>query len=400
MKRFGLAVVVSLCLASPGAYAQMSGKPIKIGVLTDLAGEHTENTGQGSIVAAELAAEDFGGAINGIPIEIVSADHQNKPDVGAAIASKWYDEGVDMIVDVPNTAVALAVQKVAQAKNKIVMFSSSAASDLTGKACTPVSVHFTYDTYALAHVTGKAIVNGGGKKWFFMTADYAFGTTLEKETSSVIKENGGEIVGSVRFPANNPDFSPVLMQAQQSNAEVLAVASSGSDSTNAISQASDFGITQSGQKLAILLMVINDVKTLGLPVTQGIQLTEAFYWDLNDQTRAFSHRFFAKRNLMPNMYQAGVAGAVTHYLKAVKAAGSDETGAVMAKMRELPVDDFMTKNGKLREDGRVIRDMYLFQVKTPAESTAPWDFYKVVKVVPGDEAFRPLSASECPLVKK
>ncbi len=400
MKRFGVAFAVIACLISQGAYAQMSGKPIKIGVLTDLAGEHTENTGQGSIAAAQLAVEDFGGAINGVPIEVLSADHQNKPEVGAAIAARWYDEGVDMIVDVPNTAVALAVQKVAKEKNRIVMFSSSAASNLTGAACTPVSVHFTYDTYALAHVTGKAIVANGGKTWFFMTADYAFGATLERETTAVVKDSGGTVLGSVHYPANNPDFSPVLMQAQQSNADVLAIASSGSDTTNAISQASDFGITQSGHKLAILLLVINDVKTLGLPVTQGIELTEAYYWDLNDDTRAFAKRFMAKRNLMPNMFQAGVAGAVNHYLKAVKAAGTNQTDAVMAKMRELPVDDFMTKNGKLRPDGRVVRDMYLFEIKTPAESTGPWDYYKLVKVIPGDQAFLPLAQSECPLVKK
>jgi len=400
MKRFGVVSAVIVCLVTQAAYAQMSGKPIKIGVLTDLAGEHTENTGQGSILAAQLAAEDFGGAINGVPVEVISADHQNKPDVGAAIAARWYDEGVDMIVDVPNTAVALAVQKVARDKNRIVMFSSSADSSITGSACTPVSVHFTYDTYALAHVTGKAIVTGGGKSWYFMTANYAFGATLERETSAVVTANGGTVLGSVRFPANNPDFSSVMMQAQQSNADVLAVASSGADSTNAISQAADFGVTQSGRKLAVLLMVINDVNTLGLPVTQGVQLTEAFYWDLDDQTRAFAKRFFAKRNLMPNMYQAGVAGAVTHYLEAVKAAGSDQTDVVMAKMRELPVNDFMTKNGKLREDGRVVRDMFLFQVKTPAESKAPWDYYKLIKVIPGDEAFRPLADSDCPLVKK
>ena len=402
MRNISLVVItiVLSCFSMQNAYSQASGKPIKIGVLTDLGGMLTENTGQGSVIAAQLAVDDFGGTVNGSPIEIVSADHQNKPEVGADIARHWYDEGVDMIVDVPNTAVALAVQKVAQEKNRIVMFSAPAGSVLTGKACTPVSVHFTYDTYALAHVTGNAIVKGGGKSWYFMTADYSFGAALEQETQAVVKANGGDVVGSVHFPANNVDFSSVMMQAQQSNADVLAVASAGIDTKNAISQAADFGILQSGRKLAILLLAIDDVNGLGLPVTQGIMLTDAFYWDLNDETRAFSKRFFAKRGVMPNMYQAGVAGAVTHYLKALKAVGTNQTEAVMAKMRELPINDFMTKNGKLREDGRVIRDMYLFQVKTPTESKGPWDYYQLIKTVPGEQAFRPLAESDCPLVKK
>jgi branched-chain amino acid transport system substrate-binding protein len=400
MKRFAMVVGVAGCLAAHGALAGGNGKPIKIGVLTDLAGMLTENTGQGSVVAAQLAVEDFGGVINGVPVEVVSEDHQNKPEIGADIARHWYDEGVDMIVDVPNTAVALAVQKVAQETHRIVMFSGPAGSDLTGKACTPVSVHFTYDTYALAHVTGGAMVSAGAKKWYFMTADYNFGATLERETQAVVKAGGGEVVGAVRFPANNVDFSSVMMQAQQSNAEVLAVASAGADTKNAISQAADFGILQSGRKLAILLLAIDDVNGLGLPVTQGIMLTDAFYWDRNAESRAFAKRFFARRGVMPNMYQAGVAGAVIHYLKAVQAAGTTEADAVMAKMRELPINDSMTKNGSLRVDGRVIRDMYLFQVKTPAESSGPWDYYKLVKVVPGEQAFRPLAESDCPLVKK
>ncbi len=400
MRRLWLIAILFGCFIAQDAHATMSGKPIKIGVLTDLGGMLTENTGQGSVAAAQLAVEDFGGAINGIPIEVISADHQNKPEVGADIARRWYDEGVTMIVDVPNTAVALAVQKVAQEKNRIVMFSGPAGSVLTGTACTPVSVHFTYDTYALAHVTGAAIASGGAKTWFFMTADYAFGATLEQETTSVVKANGGEVLGSVRFPANNVDFSSVMMIAQQSNAEVLALTSAGIDTKNAISQAADFGVLQSGRKLAILLLAIDDVNGLGLPVTQGIMLTDAFYWDMNDETRAFSKRFFAKRSVMPNMYQAGVAGAVTHYLKAVQAVGTEQADEVMAKMRDLPVNDFMTKNGKLREDGRVVRDMYLFQVKSPAESKGRWDYYKLVKVVPGDQAFRPLADGNCPFVKK
>jgi len=393
----GFAVAFVICLTIQVAQAQ----GVKIGVLTDLGGVHTENTGQGSLAAARLAVEDFGGKVNGVPVEIVYADHQSNATLAVDIARKWYDEGVDMIVDLPNTGVALAVQKVAAEKNRIVMISSSAASSITGKACTPVSVHWTYNTYALAKVTGGALVDAGLKSWFFITADYAFGHLLEKETGAVVTANGGQVLGSARFPANNSDFSPVLMAAQGSGASVLAVSSAGADTPNAIRQAAEFGILESPQKLALLLMAITDVHVLGLETAQGILVTDAFYWDRDTETRAFSARFAALRNgAKPNMYQAGVGGAVLHYLKAVQAAGTDQTEAVMAKMRELPVNDFMTKGGVVRADGRVIRDMGLYQVKTPAESTGPWDYYKLVKTVPGDQAFQPLSESDCPLVKK
>lgn len=401
MKRLSILIAALGCVLAPTAQAQFSDNRVKVGVLSDLGGQHTDNTGLGSVVAAELAVEDVGGSINGVPIEVISADTQNNKDVAADIARKWYDQGVDIILDLPNSAVALAVQKVAKEKNKLVIISSGAASDITGKACTPVSIHWTYDTYALAKVTSSAIIGTGGKNWFFITADYAFGYTLEQETAAVVKANGGTVVGSAKFPLNNTDFSGVLMQAMQSKADVLALASAGADTTSAISQAADLGVFQSDKKFAALLVADKDIDTLGLPVAQGIMLTSAFYWDMNDQTRAFAARFSARRNnYKPNMYQAGVASAVLHYLKAVKAAGTDGTEAVMAKMRELPVDDFMTKNGKVREDGRVIRDMYLFKVKAPAESKGSWDYYSLIKSVPGDQAFRPLAESECPLVKK
>jgi len=397
----GLAAGLVACLLGYAAQAQVSGNVIKIGVLTDLAGSLTENTGQGSIAAAQLAVEDFGGAINGIPIELVTADHQNKVDVGTTTAQQWYDAGVDMIVDLPNSGVALAVQKVAAEKNRIAMVSSAAASSITGKACTATTVHWTYNTTALARVTGGALAETGLKSWFFITADYAFGHLLEKETAAVVTANGGTSVGSVRFPTNNGDFSPVLMQAQVSGAQVLAVSSAGADTTATISQASEFGILQSSQKLAVLLLALNEVHALGLEMTQGISLADAYYWDTNDATRAFATRFAAKRNgAKPNMYQAGVAGAVTHYLKTIKAVGTDQTEAVMAKMRETPVNDFMTTDGALRPDGRVVRDMGLYQVKTPAESTGPWDYYKLIKVVPAEQVFGTLAESECPLVKK
>lgn len=400
MRYFALMMVLIVGCAAPQTPAAAADQRIRIGVLTDLGSSHTGNTGYGSVVAAQLAVEDFGGSVNGVPVEVIAADHQSKPEVGAEIARRWYDDGVDVIVDVPNTTVALAVQKVAREKNRIVIFSASATSEITGSACTPVSLHWTYDTYALAHVTGSAIMAEGFKRWYFVTADYGFGRTLESETAAVVRASGGSVAGSVRFPINNSDFSSFLMQAMQSDAQVLALSSAGTDTANAIRQAYDFGLFQSERKFTALLVAIGDIHSLGLPVAQGLLLTSAFYWDADDRTRAFSRRFFAKRGAMPNMYQAGVAGAVGHYLKAVRAAGTTRTEAVMAKMRELPVDDFMTRNGRVREDGRVIRDMYLFQVKSPAESKAPWDYYKLVRIIPGDQAFRPLSESDCPLIRK
>lgn len=400
--RSNLSVATALAafLAAAPAQAQFSDGKIKIGVLTDLSGLYTDNTGLGSVLAARMAVEDAGNKVGDVPVEVVSADHQNKTDVGAGIARRWYDtEQVDIIVDVPNSAVALATQAIARDKNRIVLFSSSAASDLTGKACSPVGAHWTYDTYALSQVIGKAVVANGQKDWFFLTADYAFGHTLEAETAAVVKKEGGRVVGSVRAPANTADFSSFLLQAQGSKAQVIGLATAGADTANAIKQASEFGITQSGQKIAALLLAVNEVHALGLKASAGLLLASPFYWDQNEETRAFAKRFFERHKAMPSMYQAGVYSAVSHYLKAAKAAKTDEAGPVMEKMRELPINDFMTKDGKLRVDGRVIRDMYVFEVKKPEESKAPWDYYKLVRKVSGDEAFRPLAGSPCPLVK-
>ncbi len=395
-----LLVGLVACAALEAAQAESLGRPIKIGILTDLGSVHSINTGQGSVLAAHLAIDDAGGSVNGVPIELVTGDHRNKPDVAVEIARRWYQaEGVDVIVDVPNSDVALAVQRVAREQNKIVMFSSPAVSDITGIACTPVSIHWTYDTYALAHVTAAPLVTAGFKSWFFITADYSFGHTLERETAAVVTANHGTVAGSVRFPSNNSDFSPFLLQALQSNAQVLALSSAGTDTPAALRQASAFGILQSEKKFVIFLIADEDISLIGLDIAQGLLLTTAFYWDINDQTREFGNRFFAERHSMPNMYEAGVAGAITHYLKAVRAVGHTETNAVMAKMRELPVNDFMTHNGRVREDGRVIRDLYLFQVKTPSDSKGPWDTYRLIRVVPGEQAFRPLADGNCPLVK-
>ena len=333
MKRFSLAAALAGCVFAQTAHAEFTDNRVKIGVLTDLSGQLTDNTGQGAIVAAQMAVEDFGGKIGGAPIEIISSDHQNKADVGSSLARRWYDvDGVDAIVDVPNSAVALAVQQVTKEKNRVVMFSGPAASALTGKGCTPNGAHWTYDTYALAHVVGEAVVASGFKNWFFLTSDYSFGHALEGDTSAVVKANNGKVLGNVRMPANNADFSSFLLQAQGSNAQVVALATAGADTTNALKQAAEFGLTQSGQRMVALLLAINEVHSLGLSATQGVMLTSPFYWDLNDETRAFARRFYDKRKVMPSMYQAGVYSAVAHYLKGVQAAGTARGDVVMAKM--------------------------------------------------------------------
>lgn len=401
MRSVRVAALLAASLLSSTAHAQYSDGKIKIGVLTDLSGQLSDNTGAGSVGAAELAIEDAGKAINGTAIELVSADHQNKADIGANQARKWFDvDQVDIIVDLPNSAVALAVQEIARDKHKIDLVSSAASSDLTGKACSPTGAHWTYDTYSLAQVTGSAMASLGYKSWFFLTSDYAFGHALERDTTAVVERAGGQAVGRVRMPANTADYSSFLLQAQSSKADSVALATAGTDTSTAIKQAAEFGLAVSGKKMVSLLMAINEVHALGLPTAKGIALTSAFYWDLDDETRAFAKRFQARRNAMPSMYQAGVYSAVAHYLKAVKAASTDAPDPVMAKMRELPINDFMTKNGTLREDGRVIRDMYLFEVKAPNESRGAWDYYKLVKMIPGKDAYRPLSASECPTIKK
>ncbi|MCF4125652.1 ABC transporter substrate-binding protein [Methylobacterium sp. SyP6R] len=384
-----------------GISARISDGVVRLGFLLDMSGPYADVTGPGSAAAARMAVEDFGGTVLGAAIEVVVADHQNKPDIAAATARAWFDTGgVDAILDVAASATALAAADIAKAKNKVIVFNGPGSVRLTNEACSPVSVHWAYDTYALAHSTALATVKAGGDSWFFVTADYAFGQDLERDASAVVKANGGKVLGSVRAPLNNADFSSFLLQAQGSGAKVVGLANAGADTTNAIKQAAEFGLTQGGQKLAGLLVYISDVHSLGLKATQGMLLTEGFYWDLDDETRAWSKRYFERVGKMPNMSQAGVYSTVMHYLKAVRKAGTDETAPVMTAMREMPVDDFYARGGRIREDGRMIHDMYLFEVKKPEESTGPWDLYKRVATIPGDQAFQPLSASRCPLVKK
>ncbi|MBO0736447.1 MAG: ABC transporter substrate-binding protein [Alphaproteobacteria bacterium] len=382
------------------ASAEISGDVVKIGVLSDMSGLYADIGGPGSVEAARMAINDFGGTVNGKKIELVSADHQNKPDVGSAIATQWFgNDGVDAIVDVPTSSVALAVQEVARKKNKAFLISGAADSDLTGKACSPTSVHWTYDTLALANGTGAAVVKAGGDTWYFITADYAFGHALERDTTKVVEENGGKVLGSVRAPLNTADFSSFLLQAQNSKAKIIGLANAGGDTINSIKQAAEFGITEGGQKLAGLLVFISDVHSLGLQAAQGLELTSAFYWDQNDATRAWSKRFFDKMNRQPTMVQAGVYGSIMHYLAAVKATNSDDGATVVKQMKAVPVNDFMTKNGKIREDGTLVRDMYLFEVKKPSESKYPWDYYKQIAVIPGEQAFKLSGPNQCPLVK-
>ena len=380
-------------------------KVVTIGSLSDQSSLYADVGGPGSTLAAQMAVEDSGLTKKGWTIQVVSGDHQNKPDVGAGIARKWFDEDkVDVIVDVPNSGVGLAVAAVAKEKNGAYLNSGAASSDLTGKACTPNTIHWTYDTYALANGTGKAVVKAGGDSWYFLTADYAFGHALQRDTSAVVEANGGKVVGSVNVPLNTPDFSSFLLQAQSSKAKVIGLANAGGDTTNSIKQAHEFGIVAGGQKLAALLLFITDVNSLGLDVAQGLELTSAFYWDMNDGTRAFSKRFAErmKNHAMPTMVQAGVYSSLIHYLKALDALGGNphDGAKVIAKMKEMPTDDPLFGKGVIRADGRKIHPVYLFEVKSPAESKYPWDYFKLVATIPADEAFRPLAQSECPLVKK
>jgi len=392
-----------LTLAPLAARAQVSGNVVKIGVLNDQSSLYSDISGLGSVRAAKMAVDDFGGKVLGKPIEVIFADHQNKPDLGAGIARRWIDEeGVDTIVDVPTSSVALAVQGIAKEKNRVFLVSGAASSDLTGKACSPVGIHWTYDTYALAHGTGGALVKQGGDSWFFLTADYAFGHALERDTADAVKAAGGTVLGAVRHPLNNSDFSSFLLQAQASKAKVIGLANAGGDTINSIKQAAEFGIVSGGQKLAGLLVFLTDIHSLGLQTAQGLVITTAYYWDMNDETRAFAKRFMAtpeSKGIPPTFTQAGVYTEVAHYLKAIQAAGTDEATAVVKKMREIPINDFMVKNGSIRVDGRVMRDMYLAQVKSPAESKYPFDYYKILATIPREEAFRPLKDGGCPLVK-
>ena len=395
--RYVLSALAAMAMAG-AAQAQTS---VKLGVLNDRSGVYSDLTGEGSVIAARMAAEDFKAAEKGIKVDIVAADHQNKPDIGASIARQWYDqEGVDVILDVPTSSVALAVNGIAREKNKILINSGGGTSDLTGSQCSPNTVHWTYDTWALANGTGGAMVKRGGNTWFFVTADYAFGHALERDTSALVTKAGGKIGGTVRHPFPGQDFASFLLQAQSSGAKVIGLANAGGDFTNTMKQAAEFGIVQGGQSLAGLLVFITDVHSLGLQVAQGLVMTEAFYWDQNDQTRAWSKRF-ADRNggKMPTMVHAGVYAGALHYLKAVEALKGKDTAQVMAKMKEMPTDDPLFGKGSIRQDGRKIHDMYLFEVKKPAESKGPWDLYKQLATIPADQAFRPLNEGGCPLVK-
>jgi branched-chain amino acid transport system substrate-binding protein len=396
-----IASLAAVLAAQASAGAEMTGNVVKIGVLNDQSSLYTDLAGPGSVIAAQMAVEDFGSKVGDAPVEIVSADHQNKADIGSNVARQWFDvDGVDMIVDVPNSGVALAVNEIVREKNKVFLISGAASSALTGDKCSPNTVHWTYDTWSLANGTGKAIVTTGGDSWFFITADYAFGHALEKDTSAVVEENGGKVVGAVRHPLNNADFSSFLLQAQSSGAKIVGLANAGADTTNAIKQAAEFGIVAGGQNLAGLLIFLTDVHALGLQTAQGLIFTESFYWDANDAARAFAKKFAERnRGIHPTMIHAGVYASVTHYLKALAAAGTDSDGkAIVAKMKELETDDPLFGKGTIRADGRKIHDMYLFEVKKPEESKGPWDYYKLRATIPAAEAFRPLDKGGCPLV--
>ena len=393
-----LAALAATALSAGSALAQTS---VKLGVLNDRSGIYSDLAGEGSVAAARLAVEDFKAAEKGIKVDIIAADHQNKPDVGSNIARQWYDaDGVDVILDVPTSSVGLAVNQVTREKNKIMLNSGAATSDLTGAQCSPNTIHWTYDTVMLSNGTAGAMTKAGGDSWFFMTADYAFGHALERDATAVINKSGGKVVGAVKTPFPGQDFSSFLLQAQASKAKVIGLANAGGDTINSVKQASEFGITQGGQKLAGLLVFSSDVKALGLKAAQGLVLTESFYWDLNDQTRAFSKRFAAKHGgKMPTMVQAGVYSATLHYLKAVEALKGKEPKAVMAKMKELPTDDDAFGKGSVRPDGRKLHNSYLFEVKKPEESKGEWDMYKLLSTIPAEQSFRPLGEGGCALAK-
>src|ERR1700735_3458564 len=398
MKSGMLPAAVAACAVLLAAPASAQG--VKIGILNDQSGVYADYGGKSSVEAARMAIEDFGGSVLGQKIEMVTADHQNKPDLATSIARRWYDvEKVDMITELTTSSVALAVQELSKEKKKIDIVVGAATSRITGDACTPYGFHWAFDTHALAVGTGGALVKAGGDSWFFMTADYAFGYSLEKDTSDIVKDNGGKVLGSVRIPLNSSDFSSFLLQAQSSKAKIVGLANAGLDTTNSIKQAAEFGIVKSGQKLAGLLMTLAEVHGLGLEAAQGLVLTEGFYWDRDDRSREFSERFMKRTGRMPNMIQAGTYSATLQYLKAVKAAGTKDSDAVVKKLKELPVDDMFAEGGKVLANGRMVHNLYLFEVKKPSESKRPWDYYKQLAVVPGDTAFPSAKDSGCPLTK-
>src|SRR5829696_7879043 len=401
VKRATTGIVAAVLAMSATAALAQSKPPLKLGGILDMSGLYADITGTGSETAAKMAVEDFGGEVLGRKVEIVAADHLNKADLAASIARDMLDnQGVEMLYDVAASATALAAGEIAKARNKIVMYSGPASIRLSNEACGPYTVHYAYDTFAQANVTGLATVKAGFDSWFFLTADYAFGQDLEKDTTNVVVKSGGKVLGSVKHPLNTSDFSSFLLQAQSSKAKVVGLANAGGDTINAIKQAAEFGLTKSGQKLSPLLAFVTDIDSVGLQTAQGLLLAEAFYWDLNDETRAFSKRFMERVKRVPTAAQASIYSSVMHYLKAVKAAGTTDSAAVMKIMKETPINDFFARNGKIREDGRMVHDMYLFEVKKPSESQGPWDLYKLVATVPGSEAFQALDKSRCPLVRK
>ncbi|MGV8841889.1 MAG: ABC transporter substrate-binding protein [Pseudomonas sp.] len=394
------AILASSILAS-GAQAQISDNEIRIGYLADMSGTYRDLAGPGGLEALKMAVEDFGGAVDGKKIVLFNADDLNKPDVGANTVRRWIDEqNVDMVTGLVASSVVMAASKVVEQGGKLALISGAAASSLTNEYCSPNHVHWTYDTYALANGTANAVLKDGGKSWFMLTADYAFGHAMEADITRVVEAEGGSIVGSVRHPFPSSDFSSYILQAQGSGADVIALANAGSDTVNALKTASEFGVTQSGQRLAGMVVFLNDVHAMGLEVTQGLMLTTGWYWDMNDESRAWAKRYQDRVGSMPTMVQAGVYSATTHYLNAIKATGSDETVAVRKQMAATPINDMFAKNGRIREDGRMVHDMYLVKVKTPAESKGEWDLYKIISTIDGDTAFRPLSESQCSLVSK
>jgi len=402
--KFSLNTLLACMLTALGlnAHAQISDGIVKIGVLNDMSGLYADISGPGSVVAAKMAVEDYlKNSKSSLKVEIVSADHQNKADIGSNIARQWYDtDKVDMIIDVPTSSVALAISQVSREKGKIHVNTGAATADLTGKSCSPNTIHWLYDTWMLANGTGKAVVQHGGSTWFFLTADYAFGQALERDTEAVVIKNGGKVLGKVRHPLATQDFSSFLLQAQASKAQVIGLANAGGDTTNSIKQAYEFGIVKGGQTLAGLLVFLTDIHSLGLEKAQGLYLTETFYWDLNDQTRAWSKRFAALNNgKYPSMDQAGVYAGILHYLKAVDAGKTDDGTKVAQKMKDLPTDDVLFGKGSVRKDGRKLHPAYLFEVKKPSESKGPYDYYKLLATIPADQAFRPLNEGDCPLVK-
>jgi branched-chain amino acid transport system substrate-binding protein len=402
VKGLMVGAIAAMALTAGATSAQVSGDVVKVGVLTDMSSLYADINGPGAVLATQMAIEDYGGKVLGKPIELVSADTQNKPDIGLSVGGKWLDvEGVDVILGASSSAVTLAVQQMADEKNTVFLVEDAASSDITGKSCNDNTIHWVYDTSALANGTGSAVVKAGGDTWFFLTADYAFGYALERDVSAVVEANGGKVLGSVRHPLNTSDFSSFVLQAQASGAKIVGLANAGGDTVNTIKSASEFGLVQAGQKLAGLLVFVSDVHSLGLQAAQGLNLTEAFYWDLNDQTREWSKRFAERFDgRMPTSVQAGYYSSMMHYLKTVEEIGTDGPGdKVVAAMKERKTDDILFGKGYIRPDGRKMHTMYLFEVKSPSDSKEPWDYYNLVREIPADEAFRPLDEGGCPLVK-